>query len=148
MDMLANLMAFESDAAQKELEQLYNLLCSWIPWIPGDKAKEEGKQQLVASQQQGSGRLKQTLQAAACVDGVKLWRTRVLGSASLVQFGGLLSAASSLSLSPQVRAGQCPVHPQAACVVCMRHWCCGVTDMRMQHQQQLAHDDQHAAPQP
>lgn len=148
--MLANLMAFESDAAQKELEQLYNLLRSWIPWIPGgDAATEEGKQQLVQSQQQGSGRLKQTLQAAACVDGVKVWRTRVLGNASLVQFGGLLSAVSSLSLSPQVRAGQWPVHPGSACTACTRH--CGVTGM--QHQQQLAHDDQHAlmagaAPQP
>jgi hypothetical protein len=114
MAMLANLLAWESDAAQKELEQLYNLLRSWVPWL--DKAEEKDKQQLVASQQQqGSGRLKKGLQAAACVDGVKVWRTRVLGSASLVQFGGLLSAVSSLSLSPQVRA-----RTGSECVKCIR----------------------------
>lgn len=103
MAMLANMMSWESDKAQQELEQLYNMLRSWLPWVPDKSSTDDNKQQLV-SQKQQRGRLKQTLQAAACVDGVKVWRTRLLGSASLVQFGGLLSAVSSLSLSPQVRS--------------------------------------------
>lgn len=105
MAMLANLMSWESkDKAQQELEQLYNLLRSLrFPWVPDRQDEDSGKQQLQSQQQRG--RLKQTLRAAACVDGVNVWRTRLLGTASVVQFGGLLSAVSSLSLSPQVCSG-------------------------------------------
>jgi hypothetical protein len=96
-------MSWESDVAQKELEQLYNVLRSLrLPWVP-DKRDADNTQHLQSPQQQ-RGRLKQTLKAAACVDGVNVWRNRLLGSASVVQFGGLLSAVSSLSLSPQVCA--------------------------------------------
>jgi hypothetical protein len=103
MAMLASMMSWESDKAQKELEQLYNVLRSLVPWVPDRKDDDNTNRQQLQSQQQ-RGRLKTTLQAAACVDGVKVWRTRLLGSASVVQFGGLLSAVSSLSLSPQVRS--------------------------------------------
>jgi hypothetical protein len=103
MAMLASMMSWESDKAQKELEQLYNVLRSLVPWIPDRKDDDNTNRQQLQSQQQ-RGRLKTTLQASACVDGVKVWRSRLLGSASVVQFGGLLSAVSSLSLSPQVRS--------------------------------------------
>jgi hypothetical protein len=96
------MMSWESkEKAQQELEQLYNLLRSLrFPWVPDKSDEDRSKQQLQTQQQRG--RWKQTLRAAACVDGVSVWRTRLLGTASVVQFGGLLSAVSSLSLSPQV----------------------------------------------
>lgn len=102
MAMLASLMSWESEKAREELEQLYNVLRSLrLPWVP-DKSNDSSNTQQLQSKQRRK-RLTSALQAAACADGLKVWKTRLLGSASVVQFGGLLSAVSSLSLSPQVR---------------------------------------------
>jgi len=114
MAMLASLMSWESEKAREELEQLYNVLRSLrLPWVP-DTSNDNSNTQ--AGSKQRRKRLTSALQAAACADGLKVWKTRLLGSASVVQFGGLLSAVSSLSLSPQVRSCMPRLCPSEVCL--------------------------------
>jgi hypothetical protein len=108
---LSSLLSWESaSVAQQELEQLYSLLINLrVPWLSSalssrkDAAAEERSNG--CKRTNSSKRLKDTLKAAACVDGVSVWRSRLLGTASVVQLGGLVSALSCLSLSPEVRGG-------------------------------------------
>ncbi|KAF8057250.1 hypothetical protein HT031_006058 [Scenedesmus sp. PABB004] len=88
-----------SEWARQEVEQLWALLRSLpLPWLGAERG--DGEPEKRHAQQQQQQRLSTAMQAAAVVDGVGVWRTRLLGTASVLQFGGLASAAVS-ALSPQ-----------------------------------------------
>lgn len=103
-------------AARAEVEQILNALRRWLPFLPERDDVDEG---LVDTRPKAKQRLKAAFQAASVVDGVNVWRTRLLSSVSVIQFGGVATAAISC-LSPQVglrapnlvtahHTGWCPV---------------------------------------
>jgi len=83
-----------------EIQQLVNTVrrygnpLAW--WWRGDTQLQEEQQK------PGQKPMRQAIEAAATVEGINLWRDRILTSASLIQFGGVAAAVGNL-LSPQVQ---------------------------------------------
>lgn len=97
--LIASAMWEGSDRTQKEVQDLLNSLRKWLPFLPQRQEREEGLVDTHPKARQRS--LRAALQAASVVDGVNVWRTRLLSSVSVIQFGGVATAALSC-LSPQV----------------------------------------------
>lgn len=103
-------------AARAEVEQLLNALRRWLPFLPERRDVDEG---FVETHPKARQRLKAVFEAASVVDGINVWRTRLLGSVSVIQFGGVATAAVSC-LSPQVGPHPLRVvmaHLRPACAV-------------------------------
>ena len=97
--MIATAMWEGGDRAQKEIRELINSLRRWLPFLSDRQDREEGS--VDNSHPRAKQRMMAAIQAASVVDGVNVWRTRLLSSVSVIQFGGVATAAISC-LSSQV----------------------------------------------
>jgi len=92
-----------SDRARAELESLFTALRPYIPFLQRHTQPQPRLHHLSVSQQAKAKQrgIRALLEASTVVDGVSLWRARLLSSVSVIQFGGVAAAAVS-ALSPQV----------------------------------------------
>jgi hypothetical protein len=111
--MLASLLLEGSQQAQKEIDSLVNALRAGIPWIwsePNKRSREDHHHRHNSPQRQKSFR---AALVSSSVDGVGIWKARLLSSVSVIQFGGVATAAISC-MSPQVWQ-QLPGHAHCCC---------------------------------
>lgn len=101
--MLASLLLEGSQQAQKEIDSLVGALRAGLPWFwsePNKRSKEDHHHHRHDSPQRQQS-LRAALVSSGVVDGVGIWKTRLLSSVSVIQFGGVAAAALSC-MSPQV----------------------------------------------
>ncbi|WIA21866.1 hypothetical protein OEZ85_004242 [Tetradesmus obliquus] len=100
--MLASLLLEGSQQAQKEIDSLVGALRAGLPWFwsePNKRSKEDHHHHRHDSPQRQQS-LRAALVSSGVVDGVGIWKTRLLSSVSVIQFGGVATAALSC-MSPQ-----------------------------------------------
>jgi hypothetical protein len=101
--MLASLLLEGSQQAQKEIDSLVSALRTGIPWLwsdPNKRSKENHHHHRHDSPQRQQS-LRAALVSSSVVDGVGIWKARLLSSVSVIQFGGVATAAINC-MSPQV----------------------------------------------
>lgn len=118
--MLPSLLLEGSQRAREEVDSLVSLIYSLrLPWMPARPDFPKRNQRDEHEQQTKQQRVKAALISSGVVDGVSIWRARLLSSVSIIQFGGVATAAINC-MSPQVgyvtrvhsyRNSTAPQHP-------------------------------------
>ena len=86
----------------KELEELLAIVYNYNPFSWRGEQAQKQEEECCKKQKTAAQQVRSALGAAATAsEGLKIWRTNIIQSASLIQFGGVAAAVSSI-LQPTV----------------------------------------------